>query len=201
MTRPLLIGLTGGIGSGKSLVAKIFSCLGIPVYGADSGAKRLMNSDSILIEAIKKEFGNSAYLTNGVLNRDFMAATVFNDEAKLNKLNSLVHPRVKSDNEEWIKTNSEKKYLIKEAALLFESGSYRSLDKVIVVSAPEEVRIARVLQRDPHRTKSELLKIIASQMSEEEKINRADYVIINDESELLIPQVLKLHERFITGLH
>jgi dephospho-CoA kinase len=200
MSRPLLIGLTGGIGSGKSLLAKIFSCLGIPVYDADSRAKKLMNTDAILIDAIKKEFGNSAYQDN-TLNRDFLAATVFNEEEKLNKLNSLVHPRVKLDNEEWIKANSEKKYLVKEAALLFETGSYRSLDKVIVVSAPEEVRIKRVLQRDPHRTKSELMKIIASQMRESEKLKLADYVIINDETELITPQVLKLHERFIQGIN
>ncbi len=201
MDRPLLIGLTGGIGSGKSLIAKIFSCLGTPVYDADSRAKKLMNSDSILIDAIKKEFGNSAYQNSGVLNRDFMAAMVFNDEKKLNKLNSLVHPRVKEDNEQWIRENSEKKYLVKEAALLFESGSYKSLDKVIVASAPENVRIERVLQRDPHRSRSELIKIIANQMSEAEKLKRADYVIMNDESQLVIPQVLKLHERFIQGLN
>ncbi len=200
MKRPLQIGVTGGIGSGKSLVTKIFLSLGVPVYDADSRAKKLMNSDPVLISELKKEFGEQAYYANGLLNRDYIAATVFNDEEKLKKLNALVHPRVKSDTEEWVQQNSEKPYVVKEAALLFESGVHQSLDKVIVVSAPESIRINRVMLRDAHRTKSELVKIIASQMNEEERLMRADYVIINDESQLLIPQVLNLHERFIHGL-
>lgn len=201
MTRPLLIGVTGGIGSGKSLVTKIFSSLKVPVYDADSRARILMNSDPFLKEQIKKEFGEKAYQENGSINRDHLAATVFNNPEKLKKLNQLVHPRVQLDTEEWAKKNSDQKYLIKEAALLFESGSNKSLDKIIVVSASEEIRIQRVLVRDPKRTKEELTKIISNQMSEEKKIKLADFVIKNDDSELVIPQVLKLHERFIQGIN
>ncbi|MGC4022707.1 MAG: dephospho-CoA kinase [Cyclobacteriaceae bacterium] len=195
MNKPLRIGVTGGIGSGKSLVCKIFATLGVPVYDADTRAKMLMTEDLILLEQIKNKFGSEAY-SSGTLNREYLSKRVFNDPEKLKELNSLVHPRVAEDSERWIQSNKDRKYIVKEAALLYESGSYKSLDKIIVVTAPEEVRIKRVLKRDQGRTKEDLLKIIKSQMSEEEKVGRADFIITNDESELLIPQVLKLHERF-----
>jgi dephospho-CoA kinase len=200
MTRPLIIGLTGGIGSGKSLVSKIFSLLKVPVYDADSRAKLLMNTDEELVASIKKEFGAEAYEADGKLNRKFLAAQVFTNSAKLTRLNSLVHPRVHLDTEKWVQQNSAQAYLIKEAALLFESSSHQQLDKIIVVTASQEMRINRVMKRD-HRSREEVESIIRNQMNEEEKMKRADFIIRNDESELVIPQVLKLHERFNTALH
>jgi dephospho-CoA kinase len=196
MGKPLQIGITGGIGSGKSLVCKIFNALGAPTYDADSRAKMVMTTDGILVDAIKKEFGILTYDAKGVLNRQYLANNVFNQPDKLKRLNELVHPRVALDYEQWVGSQADVKYVLKEAALLFESGSYQSLDKIIVVTAPETLRVQRVLVRDPHRGIEQTKEIIRNQLAEEEKIKRADYVIANDETTLLIPQVLKLHLQF-----
>jgi dephospho-CoA kinase len=197
MANPIQIGITGGIGSGKSLVCKIFSTLGIPVYDADSHAKELMTTDGILVSSIKKEFGDLSYHADGSLNRTYLANSVFNNEKKLGLLNSLVHPRVAADYAKWVSENKGSGYVIKEAALLFEAGTYRSLDKVILVSAPERVRIQRVLKRDLHRSVEQVMGIVEKQMAEDEKLKLANHVIVNDESELVIPQVLKLHKGFL----
>ena len=196
MQQPIQIGITGGIGSGKSLICRIFYVLGVPVYDADSRAKKLMTTDGILIDQIKKEFGSLSYNEDGVLNRELLSRIAFNNPEKLTKLNSLVHPRVALDYNHWMHEQDEAKYCLKEAALLFESGSHQSLDKIIVVTAPDKLRIKRVLQRDPHRDRTEVERIIKNQMSQEEKMMKADFVIRNDETELVIPQVLKLHEWF-----
>jgi dephospho-CoA kinase len=195
---PLQIGVTGGIGSGKSLVCKIFHCLGVPVYDADSHAKELMTTDGILVSDIKKEFGELSYNVDGTLNRTYLSSTVFNDTERLKTLNALVHPRVGAHYQHWVDQQSGQRYVVKEAALLFESGAHRSMYKVIAVIANEELRINRVLKRDNHRTASQILAIIKNQMPEEEKMKRADYSITNDETTLLIPQVLELHQRFIS---
>jgi len=195
MRQPIQIGITGGIGSGKSLVCRIFHVLGVPVYDADSRAKKLMTTDGILIDQIKKEFGSLSYDERGMLNREWLGNTVFNAPEKLTKLNSLVHPRVAVDYKQWVDEQSRVKYCVKEAALLFEAGSWQLLDKIIVVTAPDELRIKRVLQRDPHRSRADVESIIKNQMPQEEKIKKTDFEIINDESELVVPQVLKLHER------
>lgn len=170
--------------------------LGVPVYDADSRAKKLMTTDGILIDQIKKEFGTLSYDEKGELNRELLGKTVFNQPDKLTRLNALVHPRVAWDYNQWINEQSGAKYCLKEAALLFEAGSYQLLDKILVVAAPDQLRIKRVLQRDSHRSKADVERIIKNQMPQEEKIKRADYVINNDESELVVPQVLKLHEWF-----
>ncbi|MBS1554567.1 MAG: dephospho-CoA kinase [Bacteroidetes bacterium] len=196
--KPLQIGITGGIGSGKSLVCKIFVCLGIPVYDADSRAKSIMTTDGILVQQIKSEFGDLAYDAHGGLNRRYLSSAVFNNPEKLNKLNQLVHPRVAEDGENWTREQIGHKYVLREAALLFESGSFKKMDKVIVVTAPEPLRVKRVLARDPQRTEEDVLKIIRSQLSEEEKTKLADFVLRNDETELLVPQVIKLHHQFLT---
>jgi len=193
---PIQVGITGGIGSGKSLVCRIFQTLGVPVYDADSRAKKLMTTDGILIDQIQKEFGTLSYNEEGMLNRELLSKAVFNQPEKLSRLNAMVHPRVALDYSRWVSEQREVKYCLKEAALLFESGSYQSLDKIIVVTASDELRIKRVLQRDPHRSKADVEGIIKNQMSQEEKVSRADFVIKNDESELVVPQVLKLHEWF-----
>ena len=199
MEMPYQVGITGGIGSGKSLVCKIFQCLGVPVYDADSHAKALMTTDGILIANIQKEFGHLSYNTDGSVNRNYLGETVFNDSEKLKKLNSLVHPRVKEDYLRWVRQNSDHPYVLKEAALLFETGSNRELNKIIVVHAPEELRIKRVLSRDVHRTEELVKEIIKNQMNEDEKLNRADFILRNDENQLLIPQVLELHQKFIAN--
>jgi len=196
MKRPLQIGVTGGIGSGKSLVCKIFSSLGVPIYDADSRAKSIMTTDGILVELIKKEFGDLAYDESGELNREHIGRLVFQNEEKRKKLNELVHPRVAVDTQNWIKTQGEVPYVVKEAALLFESGGYKILDKLILVTAPEELRIKRVMLRDPQRSRADIKKIIRAQMPEEEKMKLADVIIHNDETELILRQVLSLHQQF-----
>lgn len=196
MKTPLQIGITGGIGSGKSLVCKIFAQLGVPVYDADSHAKALMTTDGILVSLIKKEFGELSYHPDGSLNRTYLGDHVFFSEVNLKKINNLVHPRVSLDYEKWLILHRDKPYVLKEAALLFETGSYRMLDKIIVVSAPESLRLKRVLSRDGHRTVEHFKGIVEKQMQEDEKLKRADYIIVNDETKLVIPQVLFLHAQF-----
>lgn len=197
MATPLQVGITGGIGSGKSLVSNIFRLLGVPVYDADSHAKKLMTTDGILVSQIKKEFGDLSYQSDGSLNRTYLSIHVFNDDRKLALLNSLVHPRVGIDYAAWVKSHSTSSYVLKEAALLYEAGSYRSLDKIIVVSAPENVRISRVQKRDTHRTVEQIKAIVEKQMPDAQKIERADYIVVNDETQLVIPQVLELHDAFL----
>lgn len=193
---PVQIGITGGIGSGKSLVCRIFSTLGVPVYDADSRAKSVMTSDGILASAIKKEFGSLSYRDDGSLNNEYLAKAVFGNAERLAVLNSLVHPAVGADYERWVGQHQGSRYIIKEAALLFEAGSYSMLDKVVVVYAPEELRIKRVMQRDKNRSRQQIINIMASQLTDEEKRKRADFVIVNDETQLVIPQVLRLDALF-----
>lgn len=188
----LKIGLTGGIGSGKSTVAAIFEVLGVPVYYADEAAKRLMQEDSGLIAGIKKLFGENSYI-NGTLNKSFISGEVFYNPDKLTKLNSLVHPTTIADAEKWM-SRQYAPYVIKEAAILFESGSQTQLDYVIGVSSPIELRIERVMQRD-HISKEQVLSRIQNQMNEEEKMRRCDFVLYNDEKNLIIPQVLEIHDK------
>jgi len=185
----LKVGITGGIGSGKSTVAKIFGLLGIPVLYADDAAKKLMNEDEHLKAKIISAFGINSY-NNGTLNRPFIAAKVFNNPAQLTLLNSIVHPATIADADKWMQKQTTP-YAIKEAALLFESGAEKWLDKVIGVYAPAPLRIQRVMQRDGI-TAAEVTARLNKQMDEEEKMGLCDYIVKNDEQELLIPQVLKL---------
>lgn len=197
MQKPVQIGITGGIGAGKSVVCKIFKVLKVPVYDADSRAKAVMTTDGILVEAIKKEFGTLSFKANGDLNREYLSKEVFTDEEKLKKLNSLVHPRVALDYEAWLAKQSGAPYVLKEAALLFESGSSRVLNKVLVVSAPTELRMKRVLVRDPQRNEKQVKSIMENQLSEEVKRKQADFIIENDERHSLIEQCLALHQQFM----
>jgi dephospho-CoA kinase len=190
----LKIGLTGGIGSGKSTVAQIFEVLGIPVYYADVEAKRLMNEDAELISAITKSFGEQAY-TDNTLNRKYISSIVFSDPEKLEQLNAIVHPATKKDSENWM-TRQTTPYAIHEAALIFEAKVSDRLDHVIGVSSPKELRIKRAMQRD-NVSHEEVLKRMNKQLDEEIKMSKCDFVLVNDEEHLLIPQVLELHEKLI----
>jgi len=190
------IGLTGGIGSGKTTVAGIFESLHVPVYYSDDRAKELMTVDIDLIEAVKKEFGEDTY-TDGVLNRKALADIVFSDPARLKALNALVHPAVGRDFRAWcegIETESE--YVLKEAAIIFETGGHRFLDEVILVSAPEDLRVSRVMARD-EVDEAAVRARMARQWSEEDKLKLADQVILNDGSISLIEQVVELHHELI----
>lgn len=194
----LKIGITGNIGGGKTTVSKIFEILGIPVFYADDAAKNVMTTDPVLIEGIKSAFGTASYFEDGILNRKHIAGIVFNDEKELAKLNALVHPAVFRAFDTWVAQAKDVPYVMKEAALLFESDSYKMCDKTIMVTAPLELRIERVMKRD-HLTRDEITARNEKQFSEEKKITLADFVIRNDDTELVIPQVLKLHEKFISS--
>ena len=194
----LRIGITGGIGSGKSIASRLFHALGVPVYDADTRARWLMENDEVLGNDVRAAFGPDTYDGTGRLNRPVLAATVFQNPARLAQLNALVHPHVGADFERWaaIQQQAGHRYVLKEAALLFEAGSYRQLDRIITVFAPRPVREARVLRRDPHRSPADVAAIMAKQLSEEEKMQRADFVLTNDDVQPLLPQVLALHAEF-----
>jgi dephospho-CoA kinase len=189
------IGLTGGIGSGKTTVAKIFELLGIPVYYADDAARRIMNEDEALKAAIRKQFGKEAY-DDGELNRVHLSAKVFSDPFQLEILNSLVHPATIRDATRWMAEQSAP-YTIKEAALIFESGSAEHLDYVIGVYAPDQLRIKRTMERS-HISYDEVKQRMNKQLDENMKMKLCDFVIYNDEEHLLIPQVIELHKKLLS---
>jgi len=188
----LKVGITGNIGGGKTTVSKIFEVLGVPVFYADDAAKKVMVEDPILIDALKQAFGTESYFDDGTLNRKHIASIVFNDEAQLAKLNAISHPAVFRAFDNWV-AQQQAPYVIKEAALLFESTSYKMCDYSVMVTAPLELRITRVMQRDGF-TREEVESRNAKQFSEEKKIRLANYVVRNDDTELVIPQVLALHK-------
>ena len=188
-----IIGITGGIGSGKSLICKIFSTMNIPIYDADSRAKYLINNDLSLKNSIKTLLGKNAYLPTGKYNRKWVASQVFNNPDLLKQLNSLVHPYVHKDSHDWVKKYSKSPFLIYEAALMKAAGDNNMFDKVIVVNAPINLRIQRIQVRDK-RSEQEIKDIIARQISDEERLKIADYVIENDDKEPVLKQVLELYE-------
>jgi dephospho-CoA kinase len=192
----LKIGITGNIGSGKTTVSKIFELLGVPVFSADAAARSVMTNDQELISGIKATFGDKSYFDDGSLNRKYIAGKVFNDPAELAKLNALVHPATFRAFDSWSKEFPNAPYLLKEAAILFESGSYKLCDYSVIVTAPKAVRMQRVIARDDISAE-EAHSRDARQMPEEEKIKLADFRIKNDDSELVIPQVLALHQQFL----
>lgn len=190
----LKIGITGGIGSGKTFICRLFEALGIPVYNADEEAKRLMNTDIRIKEKLIAQFGEATY-KDGLLDRGFLANMVFSDKGKLELLNSIVHPVVIQEAKDWAERQTTR-YSLKEAALLFESGSYKELDYTILVTAPMDIRIQRVIERDG-ATEQQVQERINKQLSDEEKLQLADFVIVNDGITPLLPQVWTLHQKFL----
>lgn len=190
------VGITGGIGSGKTTVCQIFATLGIPIYYADVRAKEIMIADADVIHQLKKLFGDEAYDENGQLNRKHIANKAFHDKNLLQQLNAIVHPAVFQDTLNWYQTHHDKAYTLYEAAIMFESGSYKLMDKMITVFAPVEDRIARTMQRD-NISRTEVLERIDKQLAEEEKMKRADFIIYNDHSQPLIEQVLTIHQHIM----
>jgi dephospho-CoA kinase len=193
----LKIGLTGGIGSGKTTVAHIFEVLGIPVYYADDAAKRLMNENVNVKEEIITYFGENSYV-NGKLNRQYLSAEVFSDIEKTKRINAIIHPVTIADANEWMQKQTTT-YAIKEAALIFEANAEIHLDLIIGVQTPLTLRIKRVMQRD-NITEEAVLARIEKQMNDEEKLGRCDFIISNNEKDLLIPQVVALHEKLLQNI-
>lgn len=190
----LKVGITGGIGSGKSTVCRVFNTLGIPVFFADSAAKYLMDNDPILMSSIKDLFGDDIY-TNGSLDRPKLSSIVFSQPELLQKLNAIVHPATIAYGNNWMEAQTSP-YVLKEAAIFFESGTYKDMDVMIGVFAPKELRIYRAMNRDG-ATRAKIEARIAQQMDEEEKMAKCDYVIFNDDEHAVIPQVERLHEQLL----
>ena len=193
---PFQLGITGNIGSGKTTVCKIFEVLGIPIYYADERARQLMTEDAGLVREIRNLLGEDAYYENGNLNRKYIASKVFNNTDLLNQLNTLVHPAVAIDSLKWHNAQKDVPFTLKEAALLFEAGSYASLDKIIVVTAPRALRIQRVMQRDNVPLEAVEARM-DKQWPEDKKRTLADFVIVNDGVHMLVPQVLACYDAIL----
>ena len=193
---PFLVGIAGGVGAGKSLICKILNTLGVPIYSSDCRAKELMNNNEDLKKKIINNFGIESYKNNKIDNQ-FLSDKIFENTSYRLKINSLVHPFVKEDFHFWIKKNSNKDYLVKESALIIESESYKELDFLIYVSAERNIRIKRVLQRDQEKNEDDIVKIIKTQMDVKKAINFCDEVIDNNENNLLLPKVLKIHKKIL----
>ena len=191
------LGLTGGIGSGKTLVCQIFEKLGVSIYYADTAAHMLMNSNAKLKEDIVRMFGDQAYGRDG-LDRSYVARSVFGDHERLALLNNLVHPAVREDFIRWAAEQDTSPYVVEEAAILFESGASNEMDQTILVYAPEELRIDRVMKRDG-LSREDVLQRMDHQLSEEKKMELADHVLVNDGTQMLLPQVIELHNKILTS--
>jgi dephospho-CoA kinase len=190
------IGITGGIGSGKTTVCKVFETLGVPVFYADAAAKLVMTDDPELVQSIIDAFGVESYFSGGELNRKHIAGIVFNDSAALAGLNALVHPAVFRAFDQWIsRLPAGTVYALKEAALLFESGSGKLCDENIVVVSPIELKLQRLIKRD-QVSEEDIKARMDKQLSDEEKLQLADHIIDNDEAESIIAQVMRLHQKF-----
>lgn len=190
------IGITGGIGSGKSLVCKIFEQLGVAVYNADDSATRIFDHADIQ-EKLLQVFGANFLDDQNKIDRKKLSVLVFSNKDKLEKLNTIIHPAVAKDFEQWCTLQSDKKYILKEAAILFESGAHKTLHKIITVTSPVELRIQRVMKREGWE-RAEVERRIENQLGDKERISRSDYTLCNDEQQLLIPQVLELHKTLST---
>ena len=190
------VGITGGIGSGKSTVSHFFELLSIPVYFADDRAKKLMVEDTSLKGQLIAIFGEATYLETGQINRSYLSERVFGDAEQLKKLNSIVHPAVFKDTAQWMQSHQDNHYVLYESAILFESGSHKMFDKTITVFAPLEIRVARVIQRD-NASKTDVMQRVEKQMDDDEKVKLANFVIHNDGKQTLISQILNIHTELL----
>jgi dephospho-CoA kinase len=192
------IGITGGIGSGKSTVCRLFKNLGVPVFIADVEGKKILNEEKEVKKVVKEQFGSDMYTADGSIDRLRMAQLVFNDPRELERLNQIVHPKVQEVFEEWVMEQEHAPYVIKEAAILFESGAYYVLDKIVNVFAPKEQRIKRIMKRDGS-SREDVLKRMRFQYSDEQRNQLSDYIIMNEDGDEdnILPQVMTLHEIFL----
>ena len=191
----LKVGLTGGIGSGKTLVSEIFMRLGIPVFNADNEAKTIINTDNEVKEKIELEFGEEIY-NNGLIDRQKLASIIFNDQKTLQKINSIIHPKVREYFVAWCNKFENAPYVIEEVAILFESSAYKELDFTINVHADELLRINRVVERDSTRVE-QVKERMKNQLSDSERIRIADFTIYNDGEKMVLPQVLEIHNQIL----
>jgi len=191
----LKIGLTGGIGSGKTTVGEVFAELGVPVYVADKLGRRLMEEDAAVRASVRALFGENAY-TDGALNRRYIGSIVFEDKRLLRQLNSIVHPAVHKDFQEWTLHFDDRSYVLEEAAVLFESGAAERMDYTVFVKAAEETRINRVMRRDGI-TREQVEARIRHQWDDERKENLADFIIYNENDSMILPQIVDLHNKFL----
>ncbi len=192
----LKVGLTGGIGSGKTTVCKVFKQLGIPVYHADIQARVLSDTNQEIIKAISDLFGKNIYTPNG-LDRKKLSESVFINSDLLQKVNAIIHPKVREDFTSWLSEHNEMKYIIHEAAILFESGLHTLFNKIITVTAPVEIRIRRIMDREGV-SEDYVRKIIGNQWPDKKKMNLSDYVIVNDQQRMILTQVLEIHNELTT---
>lgn len=192
----IILGITGGIGSGKSIVCRVFEQLGVATYEADAEAKQLYVSNDLLAKKLQEKFPAELFSRQGKPDLKKFATYFFDDKKALEELNKLVHPIVLDHFQSWVKRHKDEPYVVKEAAILFESGSYKDCDRVVNVSAPVELRIKRVMERDK-RSRSEVEKIISKQWTDEERNAKADFILVNDEATLLLPQILQVHKQLL----
>jgi dephospho-CoA kinase len=192
----LKVGLTGSIGSGKTLVSKIFETMGVNVFYADNSAKALYENNKVR-EGIVNIFGASILTENSKIDKKVFAEIIFNDKSALKKINSIIHPLVMDDFEKWLTNHKNEPYVLHEAAILFESHLSKKFDFIITVSAPEDLRIERIMKRDNVNHEIVIARI-KNQWSDERKVRLADFVILNNETELVIPQVMKIHKKLLT---
>tara|TARA_B100000927_G_scaffold67895_1_gene53581 strand:+ start:4971 stop:5564 length:594 start_codon:yes stop_codon:yes gene_type:complete len=192
--KPRLIGITGGMGSGKSTVSKILRHLNYKVYNSDIRGKELIGEVRSIRDQLESIFGDEIF-NNNKLDAKALSRKVFKDDSSLKKINSIIHPEVEKDFNSWVASNPNDKYLFKESALLFETGAFRHLDKTILISADKDLRINRVLERDVDRSKKEIENIISKQIDEDESSKLADVILYNNQDDLLLPRVIEEIER------
>jgi len=191
------VGLTGNMGAGKSTVAKVFNVMGVPVYHADQQAKTFLQTEAVA-QQIRNLFGEKVVNQDLIVDRKALAQIVFNDKAQLDALNHIIHPLVKQDFEEWCLEHERYRYIIHEAAVLFESGFDRLFDSTILVMAPEELCISRVMQRDG-MSKDMVIARLLNQWSQEEKQELATYLILNNDLVSVIPQIISIHDKILAS--
>ncbi|HPF93296.1 MAG TPA: dephospho-CoA kinase [Tenuifilaceae bacterium] len=191
----IVVGITGGIGSGKSMVSSILKAMGYAVYNADIEARAIMNTNQMVVEDIKQLFGDDVY-EKGTLNRPRVAELVFDNPTLLANLNSIVHPAVANHFDEWKRLHANAKILFKEAAILFESGAYKQVDFVIAITAPQELKIERVCKRDGI-SRNQVMQRMGNQLPDKELVDKSDFIIVNDEVKLLVPQVIEIVNKLL----